>query len=79
MLPVPNEMFDYSAHSAMDKVRNLSCKECEKTYNHSGTLHRHKKTVHGGVRYCCEHCQREFSQSGHLSAHIRTLHSGVGK
>merc|ERR1712129_8551 len=61
---------DFSTNSVNDKVGHFFCNECEKTFTQPGTLNRHKKTVHGGVRYSCEQCEKEFSQSGDLSKHI---------
>ena len=57
------------------QIDKLSCEQCEKTFTQPGTLNRHKKTVHGGVRYFCDQCQRKFSQSGKLSQHIKIVHS----
>ena len=72
----PSEPFenDFSANSGNDKVGHLFCNEWEKTFTQPGTLNRHKKTVHGGVRYSCEQCEKEFSQSGDLSKHIKRMH-----
>ena len=40
-----------------------------------GTLSRHKKTDHGGVKYSWNHCEREYTQSGDLAKHVKTQHS----
>ena len=40
-----------------------------------GTLSRHKKTDHGGVKYSWNHCEREYTQSGDLTKHVKTKHS----
>ena len=52
-----------------------SCEQCGKIFTQVGTLSRHKKTVHGGVKYSCNHCEREYTQSGDLTKHVKTKHS----
>ena len=52
-----------------------SCEQCGKIFTRVGTLSRHKKTVHGGVKYSCNHCDREYTQSGDLAKHLKTKHS----
>ena len=54
------------------------CSHCDKGFSEAGTLKKHVKAVHEGVRnHVCNHCEKSFSQAGHLKIHIKAVHEGV--
>ena len=54
------------------------CKLCNRTFSQSGTLRRHIKTVHGGVKsHNCETCGKSFSRAANLKKHISAVHEGT--
>ena len=48
---------------------NVKCKDCEKTFTQSGTLNRHVKAVHEGVRYQCLKCEYSAAHKQSLKQH----------
>jgi len=56
-------------------VRPYKCNVCEKSFEHSGKLHRHMR-IHTGERpHECNVCGKTFIQSGQLVIHMR-VHTG---
>ena len=72
--PMRDSEYDSEYHD-FSKQAKLSCNECGKTFSQTGTFNRHKKTVHGGVRYPCTYCGKTFTQSGDLAQHVKISHS----
>ena len=64
-----------SEYHELSKQAEFSCDKCGKIFTQTGTFNRHKKTVHGGVRYPCTYCGKAFTQSGALAQHVKTSHS----
>ena len=55
--------------------RPYQCTICERSFEHSGKLHRHMR-IHTGERpHSCKSCNKTFIQSGQLVIHMRT-HTG---
>ena len=74
ILPVVELQQDSEYHGVSNQA-DLSCDKCGKIFNHTGTFNRHKKTVHGGVRYPCTYCGKAFTQSGALAQHVKISHT----
>ena len=56
-------------------VKTFTCTVCNKSFEHSGKLHRHLR-IHTGERpHECNVCGKRFIQSGQLVIHMRT-HTG---
>ena len=53
----------------------MKCKHCNKTFTQSGTLNRHVKVVHEGVRYQCFQCEYAATSQYILRQHITKFHS----
>ena len=65
--------------SIRDNGGTFRCPECEKEFCQSGTLNRHVKAVHGGIKYKCKQCPKEFTRRGPLNAHVKVIHEMHGK
>jgi len=60
---------------ARSGARNHQCSVCQKSFEHSGKLHRHMR-IHTGERpHECQICGKSFIQSGQLVIHMRA-HTG---
>ncbi|XP_046987326.1 zinc finger protein 585A-like [Schistocerca americana] len=56
--------------------KRWQCSQCEKRFAQSGALHRHIRTIHGGVRdFICKVCHRSFTAKATLLNHSR-IHTG---
>ena len=42
-----------------------------------GSLRKHIKTIHEGVKFPCEQCDYKATQKGDLLRHIKSKHQGV--
>ena len=61
--------------SAGQRAKQFPCSFCERSFEHSGKLHRHLR-IHTGERpHECQVCGKTFIQSGQLVIHMRS-HSG---
>ena len=52
----------------------FQCSYCVYKSSHAGTLNRHVKAVHEGVKYQCQHCNFEAKQTFQLKAHVKRNH-----
>ena len=59
-----------------DKFGMYPCNKCEKQYTNSGSLFKHLKSVHEGMKYPCNQCQKVFLRKDHLLRHIKNAHEG---
>ena len=72
-----DESFEDS-RKGMDTTGNQSkvkCKHCDKTFTQSGTLNRHVKVLHEGVRYQCSKCEYAATSQQSLKQHSVKFHS----
>ena len=53
----------------------FSCSQCEFKATEKGSLFRHSKSKHEGVKFPCGQCDYKATQKGSLSRHIK--HEGV--
>jgi len=53
------------------------CRRCNKHFTQTGSLLRHIKTVHEGIKFSCDSCDQTFTQKGTLNTHIKTVHEGM--
>ena len=66
---------DNEENSKIGAKRSHQCSICEKSFEHSGKLHRHMR-IHTGERpHECNICGKSFIQSGQLVIHMRA-HTG---
>ena len=42
-----------------------------------GSLIKHQRIVHEGVKYFCRQCGKQFTQKSKLSQHQKTMHEGI--
>ena len=53
------------------------CTQCERHFSDRGSIRRHVKIVHEGIRYPCDRCDYKATQQNHLQTHIKSVHDGV--
>ena len=76
--PNPSQSFDTWTQSIrIKKSSNNACTTCGKVYTSKGTLRKHIKSVHEGVRYPCTLCGKAFTDPSHLLRHRKLKHMGV--
>jgi len=64
-----------SITTGSERERSYQCTVCQRSFEHSGKLHRHMR-IHTGERpHQCNICNKTFIQSGQLVIHKRT-HTG---
>ena len=72
---------NYESHmnSVHLKVKQYSCKECEKAYSAPVGLKYHMSVEHGNdnAKFQCEHCTKQFKHSSLLQKHINSVHLKV--
>ena len=67
--PMPNEQ------NVFEKYK---CGFCQNVFGQSGSLKRHIKLVHEGVKdHTCDHCGKTFGRGYNLKMHLKTDHEGV--
>ena len=55
---------------------DLQCNVCHKTFTQFGTLNRHIKNVHEGLKtHKCDQCGKSFAQRPKMIQHIKTVHT----
>ena len=57
------------------QANHHQCSVCDRSFEHSGKLHRHMRIHTGDRPYHCTECNKAFVQSGQLVIHMRT-HTG---
>jgi len=58
----------------IEPVKNFKCYHCEKSFSQSGTLNRHIKSVHEGIRYQCDYCEYAGTTTTCLKRHLANRH-----
>ena len=53
------------------------CTECGVLFNSRGTMLRHYKSRHQGLKHACNECDKQYLDRGHLSKHIQSVHEGI--
>ena len=53
------------------------CGKCEYQATTKGSVDRHRKSVHEGIRYPCRQCEYQAATKGNLERHRRSIHEGV--
>ena len=64
----------------MNQISHTSkyqCTHCDYSTTHKGTLNRHEKSIHEGVKLVCSHCDYQAKTQGQLKQHIQSKHEGV--
>ena len=69
------DMFLPSKETEVD--RKWACDKCDYATSQSGTLSRHKKTKHQGLRYSCNWCDTQYAYPGNLRIHLKREHSNL--
>ncbi|CAL1676682.1 unnamed protein product [Lasius platythorax] len=73
---IDNSRMDENAGGTRRKRRQLTCNFCQKAFNHTGDLNKHRRKHTGERPYTCNKCQQKFSYASNLIRHQRT-HSGI--
>ncbi|CAM6002473.1 unnamed protein product, partial [Sphagnum balticum] len=74
------------AHSADSRIRSINvlhekvpgkyrCEQCDRAFNDSGLLNKHRRTHTGERPYACTECAMKFMQKNHLQEHFRRKHT----
>jgi len=73
-----DENFDNTKRTVTSATeqQKIQCKHCDKSFTQSGTLNRHVKTLHDGVRYRCTSCGYSSTSPQYLKQHSAKMHSG---
>jgi len=61
-----------------EPTRTFKCYHCEKSFSQSGTLNRHIKSVHEGIRYQCDYCDYAGTTTTCLKRHLANRHPDHG-
>ena len=56
---------------------NISCNQCDYNAKTKGTLSKHIKSRHQGVRFPCDQCDFKATQKASLFRHLASIHKGV--
>lgn len=56
--------------------KQLICEFCQKKFNHSGDLNKHRRKHTGEQPYACNTCERKFTTSSNLVRH-QQIHLGI--
>merc|ERR1719282_2036332 len=54
------------------QTKQFKCTMCEKSFEHSGKLHRHMRSHTGDKPYPCNSCEKAFTCSKQLKVHMRS-------
>ena len=61
----------------LQQLRIFKAIASEKSFTQAGTLRRHIKTVHEGIKnYRCNYCGNCFTRADSLELHVKTIHDG---
>ncbi|XP_018402180.1 PREDICTED: zinc finger protein 883-like [Cyphomyrmex costatus] len=58
------------------RKKQLMCEYCQKKFNHTGDLNKHRRKHTGEQPYACNMCERKFTTSSNLVRH-QYLHLGL--
>lgn len=58
------------------RKKQLTCEFCQKKFNHTGDLNKHRRKHTGEQPYTCNMCERKFTTSSNLIRHQQT-HLGI--
>ena len=61
-----------------EPTKTFKCYHCEKSFSQSGTLNRHIKSVHEGIRYQCDYCDYAGTTTTCLKRHLANRHPDHG-
>ena len=53
------------------------CDECDASYKHKESLHKHTSSKHEGICYSCKYCGYKATQQGHLKRHQESVSSDI--
>ena len=56
------------------KNSKYQCDNCEKTYNSSTALKKHKRAIHEGRVFQCHYCDKQMTQMYPLKTHVARVH-----
>ena len=70
-------IMEFHNSAIRNKDGKYSCDICGHLVGQKGTLARHKKSVHDGVKFCCSQCNYQANTKGNLARHKRAVHEGV--
>ena len=72
---------EYTLESNEEESRELiklgsmfQCSQCDKLFPHNKGVHRHIRSVHGGVKYACNQCDYQATRPDHLKSHLKRKH-----
>ncbi|XP_038071417.1 zinc finger protein 652-like [Patiria miniata] len=64
------------SHQAVHAVDNLTCRDCQMTFNSKSAMWVHRKVQHSNKTLACEHCDMTFPRKYQLKEHMRG-HKGI--
>jgi len=67
-----------TVHESIENIRKkqLTCEFCQKKFNHTGDLNKHRRKHTGEQPYMCDTCERKFTTSSNLVRH-QQVHLGI--
>ena len=63
--------------ASVHEGRKLKCNLCDHSFTEKGSLNRHIKASHEGMKpFKCNICDTSFAQKGNLNNHFLSVHEG---
>ena len=53
------------------------CNKCNKQFQKRGSLFRHMRSVHEGIKFPCNDCGYKATRNEDLQSHIQSVHEGI--